>query len=105
MGPVNLVSVYVPTLQEIEDNVELEVTVKSILNREQLYLFGNFNARVGTDDDSWQSCVGRLGHWLQLDLIIAQAADLRGILETCSLHSYSAQQYWDGFSAFAKKLG
>nr|XP_049572502.1 craniofacial development protein 2-like [Syngnathus scovelli] len=63
MGPVHLVSVYAPTLsspQEIKDRFydELEATLKIIPSREQLYLLGDFNARVGADRDSWPSCLG-----------------------------------------------
>lgn len=65
-GPVHLVSVYAPTLsspQEIKDRFydELEATVNNIPSREQLYLLGDFNARVGADHDSWPSCVGHHG--------------------------------------------
>ena len=63
MGPVHLVSVCAPTLsspQEIKDRFydELKATVKNIPSREQLYLLGDFNARVRADHDSWPSCLG-----------------------------------------------
>ena len=62
-GPFTLVSVYAPTLaatQETKDEFyeNLASTVESIPSSEQLALLGDFNARVGADQDSWPSCLG-----------------------------------------------
>ena len=65
-GPFTLVSVYAPTLaatQETKDEFyeNLSSTIESIPSSEQLALLGDFNARVGADQDSSQSCLGPFG--------------------------------------------
>ena len=39
----------------------LASTIRNIPSTEQLVLLGNFNARVGADNDSWPSCLGPFG--------------------------------------------
>ncbi|XP_014784117.1 craniofacial development protein 2-like [Octopus bimaculoides] len=56
-GPVNLVSVYAPTLSATSDTKDefyenLSSTIRNIPNAEQLILLGDFNARVSADSDS-----------------------------------------------------
>ena len=65
-GPVTLVSVYVPMLSTTLDAKDefyenLASTIRNIPSTKQLVLLGNFNARVGTDNDSWPSCLGPFG--------------------------------------------
>ena len=62
-GPATLVSVYAPTLSassEAKDEFyeNLSSTLSNIPSIEQLFLLGDFNARVGTDITSWPSCLG-----------------------------------------------
>ncbi|XP_076469990.1 uncharacterized protein LOC143300280 [Babylonia areolata] len=62
-GPVNLLGIYAPTLcssAETKDQFyeELETTIGDTPATEQLYLLGDFNARVGSDHDSWPRCIG-----------------------------------------------
>ena len=65
-GPVNILSIYAPTLSssvEAKDEFyeELESTIKAIPPTEELYLLGDFNARIGADHDSWPRCIGHFG--------------------------------------------
>ena len=65
-GPVTLVSVYAPTLSTTSDAKDefyenLASTIRNIPSAEQLVLLGNFNARVGADNDLWPSCLGPFG--------------------------------------------
>lgn len=65
-GYVNLINAYAPTLMarhEVKDIFyeELHTLVSSFPNREQMYVLGDFNARTGTDYDSWPGCIGRYG--------------------------------------------
>lgn len=65
-GPVTLVSVYAPTLSATPDAKDefyknLSSTIRNIPSTEQLVLLGDFNARVGADNDSWPSCLGPFG--------------------------------------------
>ncbi|XP_052698894.1 craniofacial development protein 2-like [Crassostrea angulata] len=61
-GPITLVSVYAITLTlppETKDLFyeKLSSVIRNIPDKEQLILLGDFNARVGTDNDSWPSCL------------------------------------------------
>ena len=65
-GPVTLISAYAPTLSaspEIKDEFyeRLSSTLSSIPSTEQVVLLGDFNARVGSDSDSWPTCLGQFG--------------------------------------------
>ena len=56
-GPLNILSIYAPTLcssAEVKDEFheDLETTIKEFPATEQLFLLGDFNARVGADHDS-----------------------------------------------------
>ena len=62
-GPVTLLSAYAPTQPSPPDVKDefytiLSETVQSI---EQLLLLRDFNAKVGTDHDSWPNCFGPFG--------------------------------------------
>ena len=83
-GPFTLVSVYAPTLaatQETKDEFyeKLASTVESIPSSEQLALLGDFNARVGADQDSWPSCLGPFG-------VGKMNENGQRLLEFCSYH-------------------
>ena len=65
-GSVTLVSVYAPTLSATSDVKDefyesLATTIRNIPSTEQLVLLGDFNARVGADNNSWPSCLGPFG--------------------------------------------
>ena len=83
-GPISLISAYAPTLTstpEAKDEFysNLNVVIKNIPNNEQLVLLGDFNARVGADQDSWPSCLGSFG--------VGKVNDNgQRLLEFCSYH-------------------
>lgn len=63
-GPISLISVYAPTLMansETKDEFyeNLSATIQQIPSKDQVILLGDFNARVGTDCESWPSCLGQ----------------------------------------------
>ena len=65
-GTVHLISAYAPTLDA--ENVtkdrfyeDLHSTLASIPDREEVFLLGDFNARVGADHENWPICLGRFG--------------------------------------------
>lgn len=65
-GPITLVSVYAPTLTSPPETKDLfyeklSSVIRNIPDKEQLILLGDFNARVGADNDSWPSCLGKFG--------------------------------------------
>jgi len=65
-GPVNILSIYAPTLcssSETKDQFydELDAAISNIKASEQIYLLGDFNARVGSNYDAWPSCLGQFG--------------------------------------------
>ncbi|KAI8519655.1 hypothetical protein Bbelb_029120 [Branchiostoma belcheri] len=65
-GPVNLVSVYAPTLNspvETKDKFydELDELISQIPQTEGIYLLGDFNARVGAEHATWPACIGHHG--------------------------------------------
>ncbi|PIK43974.1 complement component 3-2 [Apostichopus japonicus] len=65
-GIVNLVAAYAPTLAASPDvknkfYSELDELIGQLPESEDLYLLGDFNARVGAEHDSWPTCVGHHG--------------------------------------------
>jgi len=83
-GPVNLISVYAPTLsasKETKDEFydQLDSLIQRIPKDEQLLLLGDFNARVGADHDSWPSCLGKFG-------VGKLNENGQRLLEMCSYH-------------------
>ena len=65
-GSCSLVSVYLPILSATPDAEDefyenLATTILTIPSSERLVLLGDFNARVGADNDSWPSCLGPCG--------------------------------------------
>jgi len=83
-GPVNILSVYAPTLTstvETKDEFyeELETTIREIPATEQLFLLGDFNARVGADEESWPRSIGHFG-------VGKLNENGQRLLEMCSYH-------------------
>ena len=65
-GPVTLVTAYAPTLASSPDlkdrfYCELDALLKKIPKNENVYLLGDFNARVGKNCDAWPVCLGKHG--------------------------------------------
>ena len=63
-GSFSLVSVFPPKLSatpDAEDEFFRATTILTIPSSERLVLLGDFNARVGADNDSWPSCLGPFG--------------------------------------------
>ena len=65
-GPINLFSVYAPTLNssaEAKDQFysDLDKLIEKVPPSENLYLLGDFNARVGSEHSNWPSCIGHYG--------------------------------------------
>ena len=65
-GRANIMSVYAPTLCSTADSKdqfyeELDVAIGNIPKTEQLYILGDFNARVGADHEAWPTCLGHHG--------------------------------------------
>ena len=83
-GHVNIISAYAPTLSaSVESNDafydQLEAKIKSIPTSEELFILGDFNARVGTDNTSWPRCIGQFG-------IGKLNRNGQRLLEFCSYH-------------------
>ena len=65
-GSFSLVSVFPPILSATPDAEDefyenRATTILTIPSSERLVLLGDFNARVGADNDSWPSCLGPCG--------------------------------------------
>ena len=65
-GYVSLVSAYAPTLQASSETKDafyesLSDTINTVPSCEQLYLLGDFNARVGKNHDAWPNALGHFG--------------------------------------------
>lgn len=83
-GPAHILSVYAPTLcssDEAKDAFyeELEAKIREIPQNENLFLLGDFNARVGADHISWPRCVGHFG-------IGKLNGNGQRLLELCTFH-------------------
>ncbi|KAG6932534.1 craniofacial development protein 2, partial [Chelydra serpentina] len=86
-GPVNLISVYAPTLGATRDTKDelydqLDMIIRSIPKEEHLILLGDFNARVGADHDFWPTYLGRFG-------VGEMNENEQRLLELCSYHDLS----------------
>ena len=84
-GPVNFISAYAPTLyssDEAKDQFydQLHRILQDTPSQEQLFLIGDFNARVGTDLESWPTCLGRHGIGKMND-------NGQRLLELCTWHN------------------
>ena len=65
-GPVNIIACYAPTLDSNPDEKdafyeELDALIGQIPQTDDLYLLGDFNARVGSSHEDWPSCIGHHG--------------------------------------------
>lgn len=84
-GLVNIFSIYAPTLsspEDIKDHFynELDTQIGRIPQSEPLLLLGDFNARVGSDHQSWPSCIGHHG--------VGKLNDNgQRLLELCTFHN------------------
>ena len=83
-GPVTFISAYAPALTSTADKKDrfyeaLDATIKSVPNKEGLYILGDFNARVGADHKAWQTSLGRLG-------VGKMNENGQRLLELCSFH-------------------
>ncbi|KAI8505331.1 hypothetical protein Bbelb_174400 [Branchiostoma belcheri] len=86
-GPVNLLSVYAPTLQatsEVKDLFyeQLDSVLKAIPTSEHIFMLGDFNARVGADHESWYDVLGHHG-------IGKMNENGQRLLELCCYHKLS----------------
>ena len=83
-GHVNILSIYAPTLSSTVETKDtfyeaLETTIREIPTTEQVYLLGDFNARVGTDQEAWPRNIGHFG--------VGKLNDNgQQLLEICSYH-------------------
>ena len=83
-GLSKIFSIYAPTLgasEDIKDHFydELDSLIGKIPKVEPLILLGDFNARVGSDHQSWPSCIGHHGTGRMND-------NGQRLLELCSFH-------------------
>ena len=65
-GSVNFVCIYAPTLMATDETKDqfyglLDQVIKGIPLMEQVYILGDFNARVGADHESWPDTLGHHG--------------------------------------------
>ena len=84
-GPTHILSVYAPTLCSPDETKDafydnLEARIREIPTNEDLFLLGDFNARVGTDHTSWPDCLGHFG-------IGKLNENGQRLLELCSLNN------------------
>ena len=61
-----IVSAYAPTMSNPEENKEtfysqLKGTLRHIPSTDKLLLIGDFNARIGRENDKWPSALGKYG--------------------------------------------
>ena len=61
-----IVSAYAPTMTNPEENKEtfysqLKGTLRNIPSTDKLLLIGDFNARIGRENDKWPSALGKYG--------------------------------------------
>ena len=83
-GPVTLISVYAPPLSATPDTKDmfyenLASIIGKIPSKEQVVVLGYFSARVGTDHDSWPSCLGQFG-------VGKMNENGQRLLELCTFH-------------------
>ena len=65
-GPVHIISAYAPTLTDDCDQKnkfyqDLSQVLTSIPVKDNIFILGDFNARVGADRHAWPTCLGQFG--------------------------------------------
>ena len=65
-GPVHIISAYAPTLTDDCDQKDklyqdLSEVLTSIPAKDNIFILGDFNARVGADRHAWLTCLGQFG--------------------------------------------
>ena len=65
-GSTHIISAYAPTLCSTAESKDafyddLETRIRAVPAKDDLFLLGDFNARVGTDHTSWPHCLGHFG--------------------------------------------
>ena len=91
-GYATIVCVYAPTLnasQEDHDSFygQLEDTLKTVPKHDDLWLLGDFNARVGSDNATWPRCLGNHG-------VGTMNASGQRLLEFCGKHQMCVTNTW-----------
>ena len=86
-GKVHLISVYAPTLDadpEVKDQFydDLSDAVSAIPSEEEMILLGDFNARVGSDNEAWSGIIGPHG-------VGSINENGQRLLEMCTFHDLS----------------
>ena len=81
---VTIISAYAPTMtnpEEVKDAFyeDLERVIQSTPRTDKLIILGDFNARVGTDNQTWEGIIGKNG------MGKANSNGLR-LLELCTVH-------------------
>lgn len=61
-----IISVYAPTMTNHPDNIsqfynQLDAVLKGVPKEDKILLLGDFNARVGQDDSTWNKVLGQFG--------------------------------------------
>ncbi|XP_052217843.1 uncharacterized protein LOC127835421 [Dreissena polymorpha] len=84
-GLITIFSFYAPTLSASDEDKDtfydqLDSLFGGIPKIEPILLLGDFNARVGTDHQSWSSCIGHYGTGKMND-------NEQRLLELCSYHN------------------
>ena len=84
---VSLICAYAPTLtsaSELKDRFyeDLSAAISKVPPQEHLFIFGDFNGRVGADHSSWPTCLGHFG-------IGNMNENGQRLLEFCCHHSFS----------------
>ena len=85
-GTANILCIYTPTMSaspEIKDKFyeDLNTAGKNIPSNEFLLLLRDFNARVGSDRDTWPTCLGHHG-------IVKMNDNGQQLLEFCCVHDF-----------------